>query len=74
MSDPNVFTAQLKESGLDGSAIFEATQDMKIKAELIQLTSGCVERGVFGLPSFFIGDEMFFGKDRIRDILDLVQF
>ena len=47
---------------------------MKIKAELIQLTSGCVERGVFGLPSFFIGDEMFFGKDRIRDILDLVQF
>ena len=74
MSDPNVFTAQLKESGLDGSAIFESTQDMKIKAELIQLTSECVARGVFGLPSFFIGDEMFFGKDRIRDMLDFVQF
>ncbi len=72
MSDPEVFTAQLKDSGLDGSAIFEATQDMNIKAELIQLTSDCVDRGVFGLPTFFVGDEMFFGKDKIRDMIEFI--
>ena len=39
-----------------------------MKAKLLQNTNDAVDRGVFGAPTFFVGSEMFFGKDKLADI------
>ena len=58
----------LTAAGFDGAAIVEKTQDPAIKQKLMDNTSAAVERGVFGIPTFFVGDEMFFGKERIGQV------
>jgi 2-hydroxychromene-2-carboxylate isomerase len=68
MDDPAVARAALEESGLDGARLLERTQEPAIKDRLLQNTQGSVERGAFGSPTFFVGDEIFFGKDRLRDV------
>ncbi|MEO1658538.1 MAG: 2-hydroxychromene-2-carboxylate isomerase [Pseudomonadota bacterium] len=68
MDDPEVFVATLNEAGLDGEAIAAKTQDPEIKGKLAENTSAAVERGAFGIPTFFVGDEMFFGKDRLGQV------
>jgi 2-hydroxychromene-2-carboxylate isomerase len=73
MDDPDVIRAALTESGLDADAILAAIQDPEIKAILIQNTEGAVARGVFGSPSFFVGDELYFGKDRLRDVEEEIE-
>ncbi|MEM7016292.1 MAG: 2-hydroxychromene-2-carboxylate isomerase [Pseudomonadota bacterium] len=67
MDDPEVIRAALTESGIDADVIFEGIQDPEMKQGLIANTENAVERGVFGSPSFFAGDELFFGKDQLRD-------
>lgn len=68
MDDPEVIRAALDAAGLDGAAILAATQDAEVKAELVANTEAAVARGVFGIPTFFVGDEMFFGKDRLGQV------
>jgi len=68
MDDPEVFAATLTESGLDGQALLESTQDPNVKAKLVANTGSAVARGVFGIPTFFVGDAMFFGKDRLGQV------
>ena len=68
MDDPAVVKTALEAAGLPGDQILALTQDPEVKAELIKNTEGAVARGVFGSPSFCVGDELFFGKDRLRDI------
>ena len=68
MDDPRVFRAALEESGLDGEQFFELVQTREIKDELRANTDRSVERGTFGAPTFFVADEIFFGKDRLRDV------
>ena len=68
MDDPDVVAEALTKAGLDARAILEATQDPDVKAELVANTEAAVERGVFGIPTFFVGDEMFFGKDRLTQV------
>jgi 2-hydroxychromene-2-carboxylate isomerase len=68
MDDPNVFRAALEESGLDGERFLELVQTREVKDELLANTERSVERGTFGAPTFFVGDEIFFGKDRLRDV------
>ena len=68
MDDPEVAAQVLTAAGLDARAILEATQDPAVKAELVANTEAAVARGVFGIPSFFVGDEMFFGKDRLGQV------
>src|SRR6185312_3996318 len=60
MDDPAVAGAVLDAAGLDGRAILERTQEQRIKDRLIANTEGAVARGVFGIPAFFVGKEMFF--------------
>ncbi len=72
MGDPEVIAAVLTEAGLDGPAILAGTQDPAIKEQLKANTEAAVARGVFGLPAFFIGDEMFFGKERLGQIEDML--
>lgn len=72
MDDPEIVKAALTEAGFDGSGILAATQDPDIKAALIDQTNTAVERGVFGMPTFFVGDEMFFGKDRLNQVAEAI--
>lgn len=68
MDDPDVVARVLTASGLDAKALLEATQDPDVKAELVANTEAAVARGVFGIPTFFVGSEMFFGKDRLGQV------
>jgi len=68
MDDPEVVAGVLSSAGLDAPAILAATQDPDVKAELIANTEAAVARGVFGIPTFFVGGEMFFGKDRLDQV------
>jgi 2-hydroxychromene-2-carboxylate isomerase len=68
MDDAEVVVAALTESGLPAAIILQGTQDADVKAQLIRNTDSAVERGVFGSPSFFVGDELFFGKDKLCEV------
>ncbi|MEH6477948.1 MAG: DsbA family protein, partial [Sneathiella sp.] len=65
MDDAAVIIQTLNSAGLDGNHILERTQDPIVKTALIDNTNRSVEKGNFGSPSFFVGEEMFFGKDRL---------
>ena len=68
MADPEVFAAVMTQAGFDGSALVSATQDDVVKSALVAATAEAVARGVFGIPTFFVGDEMFFGKERLGQV------
>jgi 2-hydroxychromene-2-carboxylate isomerase len=68
MDDPQVFRASVTEAGLDTDLLLRRIQDDEVKSRLLANTQEAVERGVFGSPSFFVGDELFFGKDQLRDV------
>lgn len=70
MDDPAVVARVLTATGLPAEQILAATQDPEVKAELIANTEAAVARGVFGIPTFFVGGEMFFGKDRLDQVED----
>jgi 2-hydroxychromene-2-carboxylate isomerase len=72
MDDPEVFVTTMNEAGLDGSGILERTQDPAIKARLVANTEAAVARGTFGIPTFYVGKEMFFGKDRLDQVEEAV--
>jgi 2-hydroxychromene-2-carboxylate isomerase len=68
MDDPEVYVEAMTRAGLDGAALLERTQDSKVKAKLVENTAAAVERGVFGIPTFYVGSEMFFGKERLGQL------
>ncbi len=68
MDDPEIISAALDQSGFDGAAILAGIQEQSVKDELLNNTQASVERGTFGSPTFFVGDEMFFGKDRLEAV------
>ena len=68
MDDPEVIRASLKEAGLDADLLLRRTHEDEVKQRLLANTQAAVERGVFGAPSFFVGDQLFFGKDQLRDV------
>jgi 2-hydroxychromene-2-carboxylate isomerase len=72
MDDPEVAAKALASSGLDAAKLLARSQDADVKAKLIENTQGAVERGAFGSPTFFVGKEMFFGKEQLREVEELV--
>ncbi|RPH43694.1 MAG: 2-hydroxychromene-2-carboxylate isomerase [Burkholderiales bacterium] len=68
LDDVAVIEATLAAGGLDATALMALSQDAEVKAALVQNTQTAFERGAFGSPMFFVGDEMYFGKDRLRDV------
>ena len=52
--------------------LFARAQEAEVKAKLIENTQNAVERGAFGSPTFFVGNEMFFGKEQLRDVEEMV--
>jgi 2-hydroxychromene-2-carboxylate isomerase len=73
MDDPAVVARVLAAAELPAEEILAATQDPEVKAELIANTEQAVARGVFGIPTFFVDEEMFFGKDRLDQVEDEVR-
>ena len=68
MDDPEVVRAALEQSGLNAAALLARTQEPAVKERLLKNTEASVARGAFGSPTFFVGSEIFFGKDRLRDV------
>ena len=72
MDDPKVAMKALTASGLDAAKLFARAQEPEVKAKLIENTQNAVERGAFGSPTFFIGKEMFFGKEQLREVEEMI--
>ncbi len=72
MDDPEVAIKAFTASGLDAAKLFARAQEPAVKTKLIENTQDAVERGAFGSPTFFVGKEMFFGKERLREVEELV--
>ena len=72
MDDLEVIQSVFSENGLPVKEIFEGTQDQKIKDKLIENTSEAVEKGIFGAPSLLVNNELFFGKETLQDVEELL--
>jgi 2-hydroxychromene-2-carboxylate isomerase len=72
MDDPEVIRKALEESGLDATRVLARVQDQDVKDALLRNTEASVARGTFGAPTFFVGDAMYFGKDRLRDLEEAI--
>ncbi len=73
MDDPEVIRSALDTAGLDGARTLARIQEQEIKDRLLENTQGTVARGTFGAPTFFVGKEIFFGKDKLRDVEDEIE-
>jgi 2-hydroxychromene-2-carboxylate isomerase len=70
MDDPAVFREAFLASGVDIDRLIARAQQDDVKKKLIEDTSDAVARGSFGSPTFFVGKEIFFGKDSLRNVED----
>ena len=68
MDDPEVFRAALEEAGLPAEELLRLGQTDAVKAQLMANTQEAVDKGAFGSPSFLVGEELYFGKDRLADV------
>ena len=68
MADLPTIIRVLTAGGLDGDRIMGLTQNPEIKEKLAANTQSAVDRGAFGIPTIFVGNEMFFGKDRLGQV------
>jgi 2-hydroxychromene-2-carboxylate isomerase len=68
MDDPAVFRTAFMSSGIDIDRLIARAKQEDVKQTLLNDTTDAVERGAFGSPTFFVGTEMFFGKDQLRDV------
>ena len=73
LADPQVWSKALDVAGLPVAELASGAADPDHKATLVANTAAAVARGVFGIPSFFLGDELYFGKDRLRDVVEAAQ-
>jgi 2-hydroxychromene-2-carboxylate isomerase len=72
MDDLEIFRAAFISSGIDIDRLIARAQQDDVKKGLIDRTTDAVNRGAFGSPTFFVGKEMFFGKDQLRDVEDSI--
>ncbi|QXQ05128.1 2-hydroxychromene-2-carboxylate isomerase [Sphingosinicellaceae bacterium] len=70
MGDPEILAAVLSAAGLDAPALMEIAADQGAKDRLKAATEAAVARGVFGAPTFFVGEAMYFGQDRLDWVED----
>jgi crotonobetainyl-CoA:carnitine CoA-transferase CaiB-like acyl-CoA transferase/2-hydroxychromene-2-carboxylate isomerase len=68
MDDLETYRNAFISSGIDIDRLIARAQQDDVKKRLIDLTTDAVNRGAFGSPTFFVGKEMFFGKDQLRDV------
>ena len=65
MDDPEIYVDAMNSAGFDGKQLLDETQSADVKAKLVANTTAAVERGSFGIPTFYLGSEMYYGKDRL---------
>ncbi|MBL8546547.1 MAG: 2-hydroxychromene-2-carboxylate isomerase [Hyphomonadaceae bacterium] len=70
MDDPAVAAEAIAASGLDATLLLARAQEHDVKAKLMANTEAAAQRGAFGIPSFFVGDDLYFGKNTLRDVED----
>jgi 2-hydroxychromene-2-carboxylate isomerase len=68
MDDAEVFREAFASSGIDIDRLIARSREDDVKHKLIENTADAVDRGAFGSPTFFVGEEMYFGKDALRDV------
>jgi 2-hydroxychromene-2-carboxylate isomerase len=68
MDDPAVIRARLEAAGLPADELLALIQTDEVKSALLRNTEDSVARGTFGSPTFYVGDQIYFGKDRLRDV------
>jgi 2-hydroxychromene-2-carboxylate isomerase len=72
MDDAATIVQSLNAEGFDGEAFLARAGDPQVKAKLLANTERSVARGTFGAPTFFVGDAIYFGKDRLRDVEEAI--
>jgi 2-hydroxychromene-2-carboxylate isomerase len=72
MDDADVMRGVLDESGFDSARFSELVRAPEVKDQLLANTNRSVERGTFGAPTFYVGDDIYFGKDRLRDVEEAI--
>lgn len=70
VGDPDAVRSVLDGAGLDSAALLAKADDPDVKAELVANTDKAAERGAFGVPTFFVGTDMFWGKERMGQVED----
>jgi 2-hydroxychromene-2-carboxylate isomerase len=73
VSDAAAVATVLAKAGFDAESLAAKAQDPAIKQAVVVSTERAVERGVFGIPTFFIGEEIFFGKERLGQIEEMLE-
>jgi 2-hydroxychromene-2-carboxylate isomerase len=73
LDDKEALARRIDAAGLDSASLLAAAQTDPIKQKLAGNTAAAVARGVFGVPTFFVGGEMFFGKDRLGQVEEAVE-
>jgi 2-hydroxychromene-2-carboxylate isomerase len=73
LDDPEVLARRIDSAGLDSASLLAAARTDRVKLKLADNTAAAVARGVFGVPTFFVGDHMFFGKDRLGQVEEAVE-
>jgi 2-hydroxychromene-2-carboxylate isomerase len=68
MGDTDAVRARINAAGLDGASLLVLADFPDVKSELVANTESAVARGAFGIPTFFVGEEMFFGKERLAQV------
>lgn len=72
LSDPAVIHKHLVQNNLDAEAFLSAIQEADVKSELLSNTQNAFEKGAFGSPTFFVNEEIYFGKDRLREVEEAI--
>jgi 2-hydroxychromene-2-carboxylate isomerase len=72
LDDADVLAIALNESGFEPGQFIEMCSLPAVKAELIANTERAVQRGAFGVPTYFVDDEMWFGKEHLRDVEEAI--
>lgn len=70
MDDPEVWSDAMTASGLDAARLLARTKDDDVKAKLLANTEAAARRGTFGIPTFFVGEDIYFGKNTLREVED----
>jgi 2-hydroxychromene-2-carboxylate isomerase len=72
LDDKDVLARRIDAAGLDAATLLAAARTDRVKLKLADNTAAAVGRGVFGIPTFFVGEDMFFGKERLGQLEEAV--
>jgi 2-hydroxychromene-2-carboxylate isomerase len=73
LDDRDVLARRIDAASLDSASLLAAAETDPVKQKLADNTAAAVARGVFGAPTFFVGDEMFFGKERLGQVEEAIE-